>query len=135
MSNENEAGANSKTTVQPRIYLVIADYQALYPDPLSVMAGEPLEVSKRVEYWNESPDWMWIWCTDQRGKSGWVPKDAIDFHASGTTGIARYNYTATELTVAVGEELVGVQEESGWLWRENQQGKSGWVPTDHVTER
>lgn len=134
MSNENEAGASPKRTGQPRMYQVIADYQALYPDPLSVMAGEPLHISERVEYWNENPDWMWIWCTDQRGKSGWVPKDAIDFHASGTTGTARYDYMAVELTVSVGEELVGEREESGWLWCTNQQGKSGWVPADHLTE-
>jgi len=117
------------------MYQVIADYQALYPDPLSVMAGEPLEISERVEYWNENPDWIWLWCTDQRGKSGWVPKDAIDFHASSTTGIARYDYAATELTVAVGDELVVEREESGWLWCTNRQGKSGWVPADHITIR
>jgi uncharacterized protein YgiM (DUF1202 family) len=134
MSNENEAGANPKTTGQSRMYQVVADYQGLYPDPLSVMAGEPLEVSERVEYWNENPDWIWIWCTDQRGKSGWTPKDAIDFHTSSTTGIARYDYAATELTVAVGDELVVEREESGWLWCTNRQGKSGWVPADHITE-
>ena len=77
MSNESEAGANPKTTGQSRMYQVIADYQALYPDPLSVMAGEPLEVSERVEYWNENPDWIWLWCTNRQEKSGWVPADHI----------------------------------------------------------
>jgi hypothetical protein len=134
MGNENEARTNPKTTGQPQMYRVIADYQALYPDPLSMRAGEPLNVSEKAEYWNDNPDWMWIWCTDQRGKSGWVPKGGIDFHATGTTGTARYDYTATELTVAVGEELVVEREESGWLWCTDQQGKSGWVPADHVTE-
>ena len=77
---------------------------------------------------------MWIWCTDQRGKSGWVPKDGIDFHANSTIGIARYDYAATELTVAVGDELVVEREESGWLWCTDQRGKSGWIPAAHVTE-
>src|SRR5258708_37721699 len=104
MSNESEAGANPKTTGQSRMYQVIADHQALYPDPLSVMAGEPLEVSERVEDWNENPDWIWLWRTDQRGKSGWEPQDTIDFHAS-LTRIARSYYTATERTGAVRDEL------------------------------
>lgn len=134
LSNESEARANSRTTRQPRICRVIADYQALYPDPLSLRAGETLEISEKVEYWNGNPDWMWIWCTDQRGKSGWVPKDGIDSHANSTTGIARYDYAATELTVAVGDELVVEREESGWLWCTDQRGKSGWIPTAHVTE-
>ncbi len=116
MSNESEARANSRTTRQPRICRVIADHQALSPDPLSLRAGETLEISEKVDYWNGNPDWMWIWCTDQRGKSGWVPKDGIDFHANSTIGIARYDYAATELTVAVGDELVVEREESGWLW-------------------
>src|SRR5437868_2260 len=103
MSNENEARTHSTTTEQPRKCRVIADYQALYPDPLSVRAGETVNISEKVDYWNGNPDWMWIWCTDARGKSSWVPKDVIDFHAKGTTGIARYDYAATELTVTVGD--------------------------------
>src|ERR1700737_1800209 len=116
MSNESEARANPKTNGQPRMYRVIVDYQASYPDPLSMRAGETLEISEKVDYWNGNPDWMWVWCTDQRGKSGWVPKGGIKFHANNTTGIARYEYAATELTVAVGDELVVEREESGWLW-------------------
>lgn len=134
MGNENEASTTSKTPNQPRICGVITEYQALYPDPLSTRAGETLNISEKVDYWNGNPDWIWLWCTDQRGKSGWVPKGAINFDASGTTGIARYDYAATELTVAVGAELVVERGESGWLWCTDQQGKSGWVPADHVTE-
>ena len=96
-------------------------------------ASEIIKISDKVDYWNGNPGWVWVWCTDARGKSGWVPKGVIDVHADGTTGIARYDYTATELTVAVGDELVAWREESGWLWCTNQQGKSGWVPADHVT--
>jgi uncharacterized protein YgiM (DUF1202 family) len=134
MSNENEARANPKTTGQSRMCRVIADYHAPYSDPLSMRAGETLEISDKVDYWNGNPDWMWIWCTDQRGKSGWVPKDGIDFTTNSTTGIAQYDYATTELTIAVGDELVVEQEESGWLWCTDRQGKSGWVPAEHVIE-
>ena len=113
---------------------VAKDYQAEFPDAIAVEAGEAFTVSESTSAWENNPAWMWVWCTDQRGKSGWVPKDAIDFHASSTTGIARYDYAATELIVAVGDELVVEREESGWLWCTNRQGKSGWVPADHITE-
>ena len=134
MSNENEASTHSTTNEQPRKCWVIADHQASYPDPISVKAGERLTISEKVDYWNGNPDWVWIWCTDARGKSGWVAKRLIDVHADGTTGIVRYDYTATELTVAIGDELIVEREESGWLWCTNFRGKSGWVPADHVTE-
>ena len=133
MSNENGPSTHS-TTGQQRKCRVITDHQALYTDPISVKAGEPLTISEKVDYWNGNPDWIWVWCTDARGKSGWVPKGLIDVHADGTIGIARYDYTATELTVAVRDELVVGREESGWLWCTNSQAKSGWVPADHVTE-
>ena len=133
MSNENKTTTNS-TNEQPRKCRVIAEHQALYPNPLTVEAGELLIISEKVEYWNGNPDWVWIWCTDARGKTGWVPKGLIDVQSNGLTGIARYDYTATELTTTIGEELVANREESGWLWCTNTQNKSGWVPADHITE-
>ena len=76
MTNENKADTHS-TTQQPKKYRVIADHQALYPDPLSVEAGELLIISEKVDYWNDNLNWVWIWCTDARGKTGWVPADHI----------------------------------------------------------
>ena len=49
---------------------VVADYQAAYPEPIVVRAGEGLVVGQEdLEY----PGW--IWCTDGSGKGGWVPDD------------------------------------------------------------
>jgi len=132
MGNESETGANSENSEQFRICQVIADYQSSSSDPISVSFGEPLAISEKVDHWNGNPNWIWIWCTDQREKSGWVPKDCIEFNTNGTTGIARYSYTAIELIVVAGERLVVEREKSGWLWCTNKQGKSGWVPADHV---
>jgi len=133
MGQEYDARMSDGNAQQPRRGLVIVEYQTFYADPISVNAGETLQVSEKVDYWEDNPDWEWIWCTDQRGKSGWVPRNCIDFKAVETTGFARYKYTARELSVTIGEELVVEREESGWLWCINQQGRSGWVPEDHVT--
>ncbi len=132
MSQESEASTSSGATKQPRKCRVIIEYQTFYTDPISVNAGETITVSEKVDYWNGNPAWVWVWCTDRRGKSGWVPRNCIDFAADGTTGVALYNYTARELSVTIGEVLTIEGEESGWLWTTNQQGRSGWVPRDHV---
>ncbi len=134
MSNEGEARTDAKTARQPRVCRVIRDYQAQYLDPISMRRGETFIVSEKVDYWNGNPAWVWVWCTDERGKSGWVPSGVIDFSADGRSGTARYEYVARELSVAVGDELVVGREESGWFWCSDQQGNCGWVPIDNVIE-
>jgi uncharacterized protein YraI len=113
---------------------VVRDYQAQFSDPISVEAHEPFAVSERSEPWEDNPEWMWVWCTDQRGKSGWVPKNIIQMEADGKTGTTQAAYNARELTVNAGQELIVEQEESGWFWCRDQQGEHGWVPISHVME-
>lgn len=120
--------------VKPSTYHVIADYQRSSQDPLTVTAGEILQVSARRDLWNNNPAWVWIWCSDPRGKSGWVPLNLLDAHSGSSTGTARYTYSAAELSVAVGETLTVYKHESGWAWCTNQQGTNGWVPLEHIKQ-
>ncbi|MEO6887686.1 MAG: SH3 domain-containing protein [Ktedonobacteraceae bacterium] len=132
MSQENIINIEFGTPVQPRRYRVTTDYQASSTDPIAVHAGETFQVSEKVDAWQDNPDWLWVWCTDQRGKSGWVPKAIIVLNADGTTGTTRNAYAARELSVVAGDELAASHEESGWLWCSDQQGRQGWVPLAHV---
>lgn len=116
-----------------RNYRVVKDYQAEFPDPIAVDAGEAFRVSARTSAWENNPVWMWVWCTDQRGKSGWVPKNIIQMEADGQTGTTHAAYDASELTVTAGQELTVEQEESGWFWCRDEQGRHGWVPISHMS--
>jgi hypothetical protein len=111
---------------------VANDYQAEYADPIAVEAGEPFAVSERTSAWENNSAWIWLWCTDQRGKSGWVPRNIIQVNPDGQTGTTRAAYDARELTVTAGQELSIENEESGWFWCSDQQGMRGWVPISHV---
>jgi hypothetical protein len=71
-----------------------------------------------------------VWCTNQAGKGSWTPENFIE--RTGERGTARRDYDATELSAAVGEELVIGEEAGGWLWCTNSQGQSGWIPADNV---
>ncbi len=133
MSQESREVPEIILPEHPLKYRVIVEYQASNPDPISIDAGEILYVSEKVDAWNNNPDWIYIWCTDQRGKKGWVPQNAINFNTDHTKGTARYSYAATELTVNVGDELTASRVESGWLWCMDRQGACGWVPLAHVT--
>ncbi|HKV03126.1 MAG TPA: SH3 domain-containing protein [Ktedonobacteraceae bacterium] len=123
---------NRPQTGPERKCRVAKDYQAEFPDPIAVEAGEAFAVSERNSAWENNPAWIWVWCTDQRGKSGWVPKNIIQMDADGQTGTAPAAYNAIELTVTAGQGLTIEHEESGWFWCCDQQGKRGWVPISHV---
>jgi hypothetical protein len=105
---------------------VIADYQAPYPDPIVVVAGDEVSIDS-----SRKTDWAgWVWCMDRAGKSGWVPEVYIE--RDGDVGRMRCDYNAIELTVHVGELLTIHKAESGFLWATNQAGQDGWVPSAHV---
>jgi hypothetical protein len=103
---------------------VIADYTCAYPDPLVMRTGEQLIVGERDTQWPE-----FVWCVNSVGKGGWVPDKYIE--RVGEAGIARCDYTA-QLTATADEELVLDHAEGGWFWATNRQGRSGWIPAEHI---
>jgi hypothetical protein len=117
-------GIHTQGTEQ-QICRVISEYQSAYPDPLVVSVGDNLTVSEKESAWSG-----WVWCTNQDGKSGWVPESYVEW--KGNACVALCDYDATELSVRVGEELVVGKEESGWLWCTSQEGQSGWVPAENL---
>ncbi len=119
---QEDKGANIQ-----RICYVTKEHHASYLDPITMHAGEIIEASGREDNWQ---GWIWLWRTNQQGKSGWVPKGFV----TQVDGIwkAHYDYSALELSVSVGERVIVLQKESGWLWCTKQNGESGWVPAENV---
>jgi hypothetical protein len=105
---------------------VIAAHRPSDPDLLVMSTGDELVVDDRVSEWQG-----WIWCTNQQGRSSWVPEAYVQRREG--TGIALCDYDATELAVDAGEVLVIGEEESGWIWCTNRIDKSGWVPARNLT--
>lgn len=108
-----------------QVVRVVLAYEACYPDPLTVSAGELVHVGRRDEEWPG-----YVWCTTREGKAGWVPEGYLE--QDGSTGRLRCDYSARELSVRPGELLTVEVEESGWLWARNPAGERGWVPARHV---
>jgi len=73
----------------------------------------------------------WVWCEAPDGRSGWAPRGWLA--EAGGMWTARRDYDAIELTVAPGEVLEVVLEESGFYWARKETGETGWVPADHVS--
>lgn len=105
---------------------VITAYQAQYPDPIRVKAGEQIRVGR------EDPEFPgWKWCTASDGCSGWVPIELLSGSAPDASIIQ--DYSAQELSVVVGEELNIEDARHSWLLVRNATGEHGWIPASHVT--
>ncbi|MEW5924844.1 MAG: SH3 domain-containing protein [Candidatus Zixiibacteriota bacterium] len=104
---------------------VIKAYRSAYPNPLKLKKNDRIRTGEKESEWPG-----WIWCTDQKNISGWVPESYIQM--DGNDAVMLYDYDATELTVNPGDELLIINEEVGWYWCLDQTGDCGWVPKENV---
>jgi len=105
--------------------IVTRSYQTPYDDPLKLKAGEIVAVGEKEAEW---PGWVWV--TDSTGRSGWAPVSIIEI--SHGRGCLRTDYDATELNVGEGERLEIINTEAGWGWCRTGDGRTGWVPLEHM---
>ena len=105
----------------PLTVRVIADYEPMYADPIRVHAGEPISVSREDD---EFPGWRW--CASGDGREGWVPIELIE--TSGDRSRIIQTYSAIELAVRAGEDVVVHDSRHQWLFVSNSKGEQGWIP-------
>jgi uncharacterized protein YgiM (DUF1202 family) len=130
MDQDSVPDMDQSATPQSRRRRVVSPHQALVADILHLRAHEQVQISEKVSLWNERADQVWIWCSDQRGNSGWVPLSYLDIDQSRRHGELLRDYTSAELSVNSGELLSVETTESGWAWCTNALGRSGWVPLE-----
>jgi hypothetical protein len=108
-----------------RMYRVVKPYTRQYADPISFERGESITVERQDD---QFPGWWW--CTDKRGKSGWVHREF--FEEDDYRMLATEDYIAWEINVTEGDMLAGEREVGGWLLATTTAGERGWVPLTHV---
>lgn len=115
---------------RPLHYIVIATHRSEYPNPITLTAGQPLQVGEKYE----GPEgWAnWYFCTTSGHFGGWVPAQILAFDPDGSAQ-ATTDYCARELDVDPGEKLTGLRILNGWVWCERpSDGETGWVPASHL---
>jgi hypothetical protein len=106
---------------------VIKAHKRTYDDPMQVKQGEVIRVTKR-ELWDDR--YPWLWCVTATGKEGWMPESFVEINDE--QAIALRDYSAIELTVAIGDNLTIMDEVSGWYWVQSAHHEYGWVPVECV---
>ena len=108
--------------------IVIEAYERPYENPISVTKGERVspDLSKPTDIEG------WVWCTAQDGRSGWTPTSWL-MRSNKSWRIDR-DFNAIELTIARGEILDIILEESGFYLARKDTGETGWVPGKCVSD-
>jgi len=115
--------------MKTKIYKIIKNHKSSFPDPIIIKKGEKVSVGR--EY-SEDPNWPnWIECESLEGKKGWVPKQCLSI--SSDTGTALCDYSANELNVKIGDEIIVYKLLNGWAWSQNSKGEYGWVPIKNIS--
>ena len=109
-------------------FVAVGEHRSEYPDPITFAKGARLAVGEK----HEGPEgWdNWYFCTLAGHPGGWVPGQLIEWDGDDLhNGIAREDYTARELDVNEGDELIATKALNGWMWCQRlSDDQSGWVP-------
>jgi uncharacterized protein YgiM (DUF1202 family) len=102
-------------------------YEVQYKDPIDLRAGESLAIGRTDD---DFPGWRW--CRSSDGREVWVPIELLSSEES--QGFILQDYSARELRVRSGEDVLVEDARHGWLLVRNMKGERGWIPADHVRD-
>lgn len=105
---------------------VATDYRTQYANPIRFAAGDIVTLGERDSEW---PAFVWTITAD--GNAGWAPHDWLAPLGNGRAEALR-DYSAQELDVGAGDEIVLHSELGGWWWAERSDGCRGYVPATHL---
>lgn len=112
-----------------KILKVIKNHKSEFHVPLIAAKGEKVEGEKRkTEYEG------WLWCQNSAGVNAWVPETYLEKISD--SGQYRFlkDYNSRELTIDEGQEVIVLNEESGWAWVRTPLGDEGWIPLENLQD-
>lgn len=105
-------------------YHVIMNHVKSYDSPPAFQAGAQVRIGRRDNRWQS-----WVWCTDLTGREAWIPEQILSIK-SDREAVLTADYDSVELSVEIGETVIGSRILEGWIWCRNNVGREGWVPED-----
>jgi hypothetical protein len=112
-----------------KILKVTKDHKSEFQVSLVAKKGDVVEGLERETEWEG-----WLWCRDNAGIHGWVPKTYLDSASESGQFQFLQDYNARELTIDAGQEVIVLDEESGWAWVRTTLGEEGWIPSENLQD-
>ena len=112
-----------------KILKVIKNHKSEFKVPLMAKKGEIVKGLDR-----ETDMEGWIWCRNSSGIEAWVPKTHLEPTSESGHFQFLQDYNARELTIDAGQEVIVLDEESGWAWVRTVMGEEGWVPLENLQD-
>ena len=112
-----------------KILKVIKNHKSDFHVPLIAKMGELVEGEER-----ETEFEGWLWCKNSSGLQGWVPKAYLEPASEAGQFQFLQDYNARELTIDAGQEVMVLDEESGWAWVRTPLGEEGWIPLENLQD-
>jgi len=104
--------------------LVVAGFDAKYPDQMTIDVGQEVTVMKDAEW----PGWLL--CQTSSGKQGWVPEKIVKI--TGGKAVAQQSHDAREISMQEGEIVRIEKIETGRAWVTDMTNETGWVPLKNL---
>lgn len=118
------------TSETKKTFKIIIPHRTEYEHPIRLEKGERVTLGERApeENWKD-----WIWAENSRSHGGWVPVQLIGHPEDGAQGMVLEDYSARELNVDPGEEIVKIRTLNGWTWvRRISDREEGWIPNEAI---
>jgi hypothetical protein len=112
-----------------KILKVTKNHKSEFHVPMIATKGEIVQGEKReTEYEG------WLWCHNSAGVNAWVPETYLEQKSDSGQYQFLKNYNSRELTVDEGQEVIVLEEDSGWIWVRTTLGEEGWIPLENVQD-
>lgn len=105
----------------------VKEHRSAYPNPITFKRGDKITIGQKDREYKG-----WICVITEDGNSGWAPEQYILSDDNGNT-TAKYDYSAREIDVEIGDEFIVQYELNEWCWVKDKECGFGWIPKD-ITE-
>ncbi len=112
-----------------QILKITKPYAVQYNNPIILEVGDLVQLG-----WEETEEkWKgWIWVISQNNE-GWIPKFILEILSDGKSGKVKEYYTAKEVEVKAGENIMILKSLNGWSWiKKAETGDEGWIPDENI---
>ena len=110
-------------------FKIIKPYSAQYKSPIVLRTGDEVMLGKE----EQEEKWKgWLWA-ESENCAGWVPIQILQLSEDKRKGKVLEFYSAKELDVEAGDDIIKIRSLNGWTWSKNlRTNDEGWNPVNNI---